>query len=75
LGSAGGTLNLHGMPLLRHCNTILVAYDADTVGMKGAAKLQAPTERPRVIQVPWRKDITEFVLKGGNVQQWIRNRI
>lgn len=71
LGSAAGTLNAHWLPLLLHCKTILVAYDADEAGMKGAARLQALTKRARVIQVPWGKDITEFVLKGGSVQQWL----
>jgi hypothetical protein len=39
--------------------------------MKGAARLQALTKRAKVIQVPWGKDITEFVLAGGNVKQWL----
>jgi DNA primase len=71
VGSAAATLNAHWLPLLLHCKTILVAYDADEAGMKGAARLQALTKRARVIQVPWGKDITEFVLKGGSVQQWL----
>lgn len=75
LGSAAGTLNTHWLPLLLHCKTILVAYDADEAGMKGAARLQALTKRARVIQVPWGKDITEFVLKGGNVRQWLNENL
>jgi DNA primase len=71
LGSAASTLNPHWLPLLLHCKTILVAYDADEAGMKGAARLQALTKRARIIQVPWGKDITEFVLKGGSVKQWL----
>jgi DNA primase len=71
LGSAGGALNSHWLPLLLQCKTILVAYDADEAGMKGAARLQALTKRARVIQVPWGKDITEFVLKGGSIKQWL----
>ncbi len=71
LGSAAGTLNPHWLPLLLHCRTILVAYDADEAGMKGAARLQAQTRRARVIQVPWGKDITEFVMQGGSVNQWL----
>jgi DNA primase len=71
LGSASVTLNPHWLPLLAACETILVAYDADKAGMKGAARLQAMTKRARVIQVPWGKDITEFVLAGGSVKQWL----
>ena len=71
LGSASGTLNSHWLPVLLHCRTILVVYDADEAGMKGATRLQTLTKRARVVQVPWGKDITEFVLKGGSVQQWL----
>ena len=71
LGSAAGTLNPHWMPLLLHCKTILVAYDADEAGLKGAARLQALTKRARVIQVPWGKDISEFVLSGGKLKPWL----
>jgi DNA primase len=71
LGSASGMLNPRWMPLLLHCKTILAAYDADEAGMKGAARLQALTKRARVVQVPWGKDITEFVLKGGSVREWL----
>ncbi|MBE7511444.1 MAG: toprim domain-containing protein [Anaerolineales bacterium] len=71
LGSASGMLNPRWMPLLLHCKTILVAYDADQAGMKGAARLQALTKRARVVQVPWGKDITEFVLKDGSVREWL----
>jgi DNA primase len=71
LGSASGTLNPHWLPLLLHCKTILVAYDRDEAGRKAAARLEAMTRRARVIQVPWGKDITEFVLQGGSIQQWL----
>jgi DNA primase len=72
LGSASGTLNPRWLSLLLYCKTILVAYDADEAGMKGAARLQALTRRARVIQVPWGKDVTEFVLGGGSVKQWLK---
>jgi DNA primase len=71
LGSAASTLNPHWLPLLLYCKTILVAYDADEAGLKGAARLQALTKRARVIQVPWGKDITEFILQGGSMEQWL----
>jgi hypothetical protein len=65
--SAAGTLNPHWLPLLLYCRTILVADDADEAGMKGAARLQAQTHRAQVIQVPWGRDVTEFVLQGESV--------
>jgi DNA primase len=75
LGSATRTLSAYWLPLLLHCKTLLIAYDADEAGMKGAARLQALTRRARVIQVPWGKDITEFVLKGGSVQRWLNENL
>jgi DNA primase len=54
-----------------HCKTILVAYDRDEAGQKAAARMQMMTRRARLIWVPWGKDITEFVLQGGSVKQWL----
>lgn len=73
VGSASGSLNSHWLPLLLRCKTILVSYDADQAGRKGAARLQALTNRARLAPVPWGKDITEFVLQGGSVQQWLND--
>ena len=60
------------MPILLMVKTILVSYDANEAGMKGAARLQALTRRVRVIQVPWGKDVTEFVFGGGSVKRWLK---
>lgn len=75
LGSASGALNPHWLPLLLHCKTILIAYDADEAGMKGAARLQALTARARPIKLPHGKDITEFFLRGGDIRQWVESQL
>jgi DNA primase len=71
LGSAAASFDPHWLPLLLSCKTILVAYDADEAGRKGAARLRDLTRRARIVQVPRGKDITEFVLNGGSVTQWL----
>jgi DNA primase len=72
LGSAVNTLHQRWYSLLAGCSPLLVAYDADEAGRKGAAKLSHLTRRARVVQVPRGKDITEFVLQGGDLRQWLK---
>ncbi len=75
VGSASSTLNPHWLPLLLYCKTILVAYDADEAGRKGAARLQALTTRARQIKLPDGKDITEFFLRNGDILQWVQSQL
>ncbi len=72
LGSASNTLNHSWLADLVVCRTILVAYDSDEAGRKGAARLQALTNRARVVQVPFGKDVTEFYLQRGRIDCWLR---
>ncbi|MCC7209865.1 MAG: toprim domain-containing protein [Anaerolineae bacterium] len=71
LGSATGTLAATWVPDLIHCRRILVAYDADAAGQKGAAYWRSLTRRAQVVNLPFGKDITEFVQQGGNIKQWL----
>ncbi len=71
LGSASTTLNARWLSMLIHCRKLLVCYDADEAGQKGAARLQAMTDRAQIVRLPWGKDITEFVMQGGSVAQWL----
>ncbi|MCC7207454.1 MAG: toprim domain-containing protein, partial [Anaerolineae bacterium] len=71
LGSATGKLADNWISHLMHCKRILVAYDADDAGRKGAAYWQSLTRRAVVVTLPFGKDITEFVKQGGNVKQWL----
>ncbi len=72
LGSASNALDNRWIPLLTMCQVILLAYDTDNAGNKGADRFQALTHRARPVSVPHGKDITEFVLQGGNVREWIQ---
>jgi len=52
---------------------ILVAYEVDKAGAKGAARWQALSRRVHVVQVPWGKDITEYHLQDSDVYTWLEN--
>ncbi len=71
LGGASNTLSHSWLNDLMACRSILVAYDADEAGRKGAARLQALTSRAHVIRVPFGKDVTEFYLQGGSIYDWL----
>jgi hypothetical protein len=43
--------------------------------VKGAARLQALSQRVHVVQVPKGKDITEFHMQGGDVYAWLDNAL
>jgi DNA primase len=75
LGGAGGRLHRRWAELLVACRAILVAYDNDDAGRKGAARLQALTRRVHVMHVPFGKDITEFVMQGGDVKSWLESNL
>jgi DNA primase len=72
LGSAVNTLHRRWYAALTACQGLLVAYDADEAGRKGAARLRDLTQRAHVVQVPQGKDITEFVLEGGDLRRWLK---
>ena len=56
--------------LLRYLQ-ILVAYDNDDAGRKGAERLAAQSKRMGIITVPHGKDINEFYLAGGDLRSWL----
>lgn len=75
LSSATAILSSRWYAELTHCHTILVAYDRDTAGEKGANRLLSLSPRFRPIEVPSGKDITEFYLNGGDVYTWIEKEL
>jgi hypothetical protein len=56
---------------------ILVAYDADPAGLKGASRLHSLSDRVHTIQVPQGKDITEFYQQSeeGGVFNWLTREL
>ncbi len=75
LGSASNALNDRWALDLLTVPLILVAYDTDGAGMKGAARLRALSSRVHTIEVPKGKDITEFHQQGGDVFDWLAHEL
>lgn len=71
LSSATAILSSRWYTELTHCHTILVAYDRDAAGEKGANRLLSLSPRFRRIELPAGKDITDFYLKGGDLYGWV----
>jgi len=75
LGSASAPLSIRWYSELVTCSDILVAYDQDAAGAKGASRLCQLSPRFRSVKVPEGKDITEFYLGGGDVYSWIEQEL
>jgi DNA primase len=72
LGSASARLPDAWVPYLLGVRRLLVAYDADLAGTKGAAAWQAlspPTERLLPLAG---KDVTDFYLARGDLRAWVQ---
>lgn len=75
LSSATAMLSSRWYAELTHCHTILVAYDRDPAGEKGAQRLLSISRRFREITVPQGNDISDFYLNGGDVYGWIEAQL
>jgi DNA primase len=75
LSSATAILSSRWYAELTHCHTILVAYDRDAAGEKGANRLLSLSPRFRPVEIPAGKDITEFYMKDGDVYHWINHAL
>ena len=75
LSSATALLSSRWYAELTHCHTLLVAYDRDIAGDKGAKRLLSLSPRFRQITVSHGKDISDFYLNGGDVYGWIETYV
>jgi DNA primase len=77
LGSASTSLSDRWLIDLVTVPLILVAYDVDPAGIKGASRLQSLSNRVHTIQVPKGKDITEFYRQSeeGDVFTWLAREL
>ncbi len=75
LGSASAPLADRWLLDLVAVPLVLVAYDLDQAGAKGAARLKTFSQRVHVVRVPWGKDITEYHLQGGDVFTWLSQEL
>ena len=71
LGSASNRLPARWQAELSGCRNILVAYDNDEAGMKGAEQLLKISPRFHALKLPFGKDISDFYLQGGDVYEWL----
>jgi len=55
--------------------TLLVAYDNDPTGEGAARDMIGRYPRARRLLVPAGKDITDFLVGGGNLQEWLENAL
>jgi hypothetical protein len=70
LGSASKPIG-EAWEFLAPYSRILVVYDNDDEGEKGAARLLSESDRFSQLRVPGGNDITEFWRAGGDLHQWI----
>ncbi len=75
LGSATARPDRIAIQQLITSPIILVAYDADSAGQRGADLWQNRTARVHRVPIPSGKDLTEFHQRGGDVVKWIRGQL
>lgn len=70
---AGKKWNTAWSQRLLDAEKVVVLYDMDGAGQRGAAKLAELGQRVHVARVPHGKDVTEYAQAGGNIYTWLRN--
>lgn len=71
LGSASRWPTRRGALLLSQATPLLLAYDVDTDGERGAERIRQLAPHARRIKPPAGKDVTEFVEAGGRARAWL----
>jgi DNA primase len=72
LGGCGKRVGVRALRYLLGCPRLLVAYDTDAEGEKGAERLGQLSPRMQRIRPPMGKDVTAFWQAGGQVRDWVR---
>ena len=72
LGSCNRGVSARALRYLLGCPRLLVAYDVDAEGEKGAERLEQLSPRVQRIRPPVGKDVTDFWRAGGRVRDWVR---
>ena len=66
------SLSARALRYLLGCPRLLVAYDVDAEGEKGAERLSQLSPRMHRIRPPLGKDVTALWQAGGRVRDWVR---
>jgi DNA primase len=74
-GSASAPLGPRWLWALRHARRVLVAYDTDVAGVKGAAALEGLSARVRVARPFGANDFTEMHQSGGDLRAWVQAQL
>lgn len=72
LGSCNRRLSPGALRYLLACSHVLLPYDADEEGEKGAQRLCQLLPRARRTRTPLGKDVTKFWQLGGCVRDWVK---
>jgi DNA primase len=72
LGSCNRGLSALALRYLLGCPRLLLAYDVDLEGEKGAERLAQLSPRMQCVRLPVGKDVTAFWQTGGQLQAWVR---
>ena len=72
LGSCSRGISARALRYLLGCPRLLVVYDVDAEGEKGAERLGQVSPRMQRIRPPVGKDATAFWQAGGRVRDWVR---
>ena len=75
LGSATARPDRLAIQQLITSPIILIAYDSDSAGQRGADLWQAMTARVHRVPIPSGKDLTEFHQRGGDIGRWMRGQL
>lgn len=71
LGSASARLTPRWLPHLLAIEQLFITYDADEAGQRGATYLGSMLPHAQRLSLPMGNDITDFYLRGGDLQEWI----
>jgi hypothetical protein len=63
------------LPYLLPYARVLIAYDNDESGQKGAATLAETSKRVVILEVPGRGDLTDYHTAGGDLRGWLMGEI
>ena len=72
LGSCSRGVSPKVLRYLLGCPRLLVAYDVDAEGERGAEQLGQLSPRMRRIRPPMGKDVTALWQAGGRVRDWVQ---
>jgi len=72
LGSCNRGVSPKALRYLLGCPRLLVAYDVDAEGERGAERLGQLSPRMRRIRPPMGKDVTALWQAGGQVRDWVQ---